>query len=350
MNKTISGICCIVLAIVMIVPAFVCAVGAADDIVNLYDAALAVSGTPNNANRDTAPSTSENYYCSAPINVKEGDVITAGPVMKDQGYYFTAYKEDGSVHTKQVKYANCTEVEVIAANSVIVKWTVPAGVDSIRMATAQTFVDNTLITKNREFSKADYLAYMEKTGADVSYFTGVNSDALTNIFPVSDTTFAGRGSTGGDVASADYMTSDYVPVVEGDVVYFGGAVISQGYQLVLYDADKKPTTHVNYKHMVRVEDIDDTHCIYAYRMRPGTAFVRVVAATAVYNEGLQLATVNQPFTAEGYNNYFNPPEVTEPEVTDPVPPAETGDSVAIFAVVAIISVFGIAIVAKRREN
>lgn len=46
------------------------------------------------------------------------------------------------------------------------------------------------------------------------------------------------------------------------------------------------------------------------------------------------------------------PEVTEPEVTEPAPvePAPTGDASIIFIVIALISLAGVAVVAKRREN
>ena len=148
------------------------------------------------------------------------------------------------------------------------------------------------------------------------------------------------------------MTCEYIPVVEGDVIYVAAAASAQSYQLVAYDADKKPTTHVNYKYMVNLGNIDDTHVIYAYRMRPGTAFIRFVAPTDVYEAGKQLVTLNQPFDAEGYNNFFNPPETTEPapETTKPAEPVPTGDSALIFAAIAIISLAGVAVVAKRREN
>ncbi len=342
---------CIILMLAMLVPMMSVMTSAAD-LVNLYDASKAVCGTPNSAQRDTAPTYNANYYCSEPIYVKEGDVITVGPVHKDQGYYFTAYNADGSVHTKQVKYADCVEIEVIQANSVIVKWTVPAGVDSFRMGTSQMFVDNTLITKNQEFGKADYIAFMQKAGADISYFTGADATGLVNLFPTSDSTFAGRGSTSGDIADAKYMTCDYIPVKEGDVIYFGAAAAAQNYQIVLYDADKKPTTHGNYKYMVNIGNIDDTHVIYAYRIRPGSAYVRFVAATDVYNNGQQLVTLNQPFTVQGYNNFFNPPETTEPapETTEPVAPPTTGDSTLVFAAIAVISLVGVAVVSKRKEN
>ena len=44
------------------------------------------------------------------------------------------------------------------------------------------------------------------------------------------------------------------------------------------------------------------------------------------------------------------PEVTEPETTEPVTPPTTGDSTVIFAVIAVISILGVAVVAKKREN
>jgi hypothetical protein len=46
-------------------------------------------------------------------------------------------------------------------------------------------------------------------------------------------------------------------------------------------------------------------------------------------------------------NYVPPVETEETKPADPVP---TGDSALIFAVVAVISVLGVAVVAKRREN
>ncbi len=48
-------------------------------------------------------------------------------------------------------------------------------------------------------------------------------------------------------------------------------------------------------------------------------------------------------------NYV-PPVETEPEQTKPADPVPTGDTALIFAVIAAISVLGVAVVAKRREN
>jgi hypothetical protein len=46
------------------------------------------------------------------------------------------------------------------------------------------------------------------------------------------------------------------------------------------------------------------------------------------------------------------PETTEPapETTEPGSSTPTGDSFVIFAIIAVVSVFGITVVAKRREN
>lgn len=353
MKRTLARALCIAIAIIMIVPTFVSMVSAAD-LVNLYDASKAVCGTPNSSKRDTEPKYNANYFCSDVIYVKEGDVITAGPVFVKQGYYFTAYKADGSVHTKQVKYADCTEIEVIQGNLSIVKWTVPAGVDSIRMATSQIFAVGTLITKNQEFGKADYLAYMAKNNVDLPFFTGKTADTLTNIFPA-ENTFAGLVNTKGETANDIEISSDYIAVKEGDMIYYGANLMptdAKLHQLVLYDADKKATTNVNTDYTVFVGAIDDTYGIYAYKLRPGTAYVRIVADAKAYNEGKVLATFNQPFSVEGYNNYLNPPAETEPapETTKPAEPVPTGDSSLVFAAIAVISLIGVATVAKRREN
>ncbi len=51
-----------------------------------------------------------------------------------------------------------------------------------------------------------------------------------------------------------------------------------------------------------------------------------------------------------YGNPVKEPETTKPEETKPADPVPTGDSALIFAVVAVISILGVAVVAKRREN
>lgn len=279
---------------------------AAGELENLYDNSVAVCGTPSASGKDIALSYNANYYTSDVISVKPGDVVTFGPCLVDQGYFLMSYNSSGTGGT-QIKYANCQKVDTVISNAEILKWTVPEGVSYIRMTTSQMFVESTVITVNREFNKEDYFSAMDKANINVDYVRPTSSkETLTNLFPRSDKTYNGRiDAKNAEIASDSYRTSDYIPVKEGDVIYFGAAVSSQGYHLALQDENKNGTTTVNYKYMVMYEDIGRGYAIYSYRIRPGTAYVRVVAATGVYDDEIQLVTKNQPFTGEDYRKLFN---------------------------------------------
>ena len=364
MKKIITRSLCAILMLAMLVPMFGIMASAAD-LVNLYDQSKAKLGTPGSS-RDAALDASNNFYTTHAIEVKAGDVVTLAPVVTGQPYYIRAYDETGSVTISKVTYADCVKVDSFTANVEIVQWTVPEGTASIRFATNQLFGDCTVLTINQTFTTADYFAYMADKNVNLDFIRPTNaSEALVNVFPKSDQVFAGRvDKTNKEIASGSYRTSPAIPVKEGDILYFGGAVLSQGYQLVLLDKDGKGTTTVNSNYMVLYDDFGDGNGVYAYKMRPGTAFVRIVAATAVYDADKQLVTINQPFTAEGYNNYFNPPvetepapettepapETTAPETTEPGTSTPTGDSAFVFAAIAMISLAGVAVIAKRREN
>ncbi|MBO5701262.1 MAG: SGNH/GDSL hydrolase family protein, partial [Clostridia bacterium] len=260
---------------------------------------------PTTATADAAYNA--NYYCSNLIEVKAGDVITFGPVQIKQGYFLTTYDADGNRKIAQVKYADCKKVDTIVTGTEIVQWTVPEGSTSIRMATSQMYFDCTMITVNQPFTTADYFATMEKAGVNVDFLRPTAAKGeLTNIFPVSDKVYEGRvDKSNAEIASAAYRTCPAVPVKEGDVIYFGAAAIDQGYHLVLLDKNGNGTTTVNIDYMVQYDLIGNGFTVFAYRMRPGTGYVRVVAATGVYDDGIELATINQPFTAADYLKKFN---------------------------------------------
>ena len=142
---------------------------------------------------------------------------------------------------------------------------------------------------------------------------------------------------------------------------------------VTYDAAGAPAeeaTTLNY--VSRFVDFGDGYGICAYKARPGTAGVRIVAPAATYDAGKVFVTVNQPLSLDSYNALMNPaPETTEPETTvapeteaptteapatepapettEPVTPP-TGDSAIIFAIISVIAIAGVAVVSKRREN
>ncbi len=277
------------------------------EIKNLYINAETKVGIPTTSNVNGGTDGNTNYHASNVIEVKPGDVVTIGPVFVDQGYYLTAYKENGSCHTAKIAYAQCKEIAVIKNNARIVKWTVPEGVSYIRMATSQMFRDSTLITVNREFTPEEYFACMEKQGTNVDYLKNpAATGTLDNKFPSTTNIFLGRSdSSEGDVLADNYRTCDYIPVKAGDVIYFGAAVTTQGYHLTLYNSNKKATTNVTKAYMVLLEDIGRGYGIYAYKIRTDSAYVRVIAATGVWDDKITLATVNQPFNGDDYRKMFN---------------------------------------------
>ncbi len=352
MKKIITRSLCALLMLAMLVPMMSVMAGAVAP-TNLYDASKAQLGVPPTTNMNDNASGNRLYWTAAPIAVKAGDVVTFGPMLSGQSYYVTTYDANGAVKVAKVAYADCTVVDVVDNNAVIVKWTVTEGTAYVRVVNSQIFKESTMITVNQEFTAADYFADMDKKGINVDYVRPTTAKELVNVFPTSDKTFLGRcDKSKGEVATDAYRTSDYIPVKGGDVLYIGAAATSQTYHITMYGADKTAITNVNTPYFVQYDDLGDGKAVLAYTMPHDISYVRVVIATAVYDEGKQLATVNQPFDAEGYNNYFNPPAETEPvpEETKPADPVPTGDSALVFAAIAIISLCGVAVIAKRKEN
>ena len=306
MKNFVARAVCALLMLAMLVPMMSFGTSAAE-FTNLYDNAKATCGTPGTT-ATANPTYNANYYTSGLIEVKAGDVVTFGPVQKNQGYFLTTYDANGNRKIAQVKYADCKSVDTILPGTEIVQWTVPEGSASIRMATAQLYFDCTVITVNQPFTTADYFAAMDKAGVNVDLLRPVTTaqNDIVNLFPKSDKVFAGRAdASNAEIEAAAYRTSPAIPVKEGDVLYFGAAAIDQGYHLVLLDANGKGTTTVKIDYMTQYDMIGNGFGVLAYRMRPGTAYVRVVAATGVYDDGIELATINQPFTAETYMKMFN---------------------------------------------
>ena len=308
MKNNFTKILALIIAVLTVLSSMCFVVSADTELVNLYDNSKATTGRPNASSATGTNITAENYYVSNLIEVAAGDKIYFGPCMASQGYYLTSYNASGAVVTKQITKADVQVVGQFSVNEIICCWTVPAGTASFKMATAETFAHSTLITKNQVYDAEGYFKYMESKSIDISHIKKTETDItkIENKFPVSDKTFAGRcDSKEGDVATDSYRTSDYIPVKEGDFIYIAAAAASQGYHMTLYDANKKATTNVNKNHMVWYEDLGRGYMIYSYRMRPGTAYVRVVAASGVYNDGIELVTINQPFSGEQYRKLFN---------------------------------------------
>ncbi len=310
---------CAALALVMLASvAVVTASAAGAEIVNLYDESKSSIGIASAKDGDA--NGNQNYHSSAAIEVAEGDKITMGPILNGQSWCLMGFNADGGVTQNQIKPTAIPQTGVILNNAVILTYTVPKGTSYIRLVNSQMFYDSTLITKNHEFTKEEYFAYMDSKNINVDYLRPTDAkEALVNVFPVSDKTFAGRiDASDGKVAADAYRSCEFVTVQRGDTVYFASAAQSQGYHLSLQDANGKGTTNVKAPYMVLYEDLGKDYAIYAYRMRPGTGKVTVVIGTGCYEDGITLATINQPFTGETYRKMFNININVEPDKTSPL--------------------------------
>ena len=318
MKTTFVKLMCLALSVVMLASVAVLTASAADPIVNLYDESKSSIGIASAKDGDA--NGNQNYHSSAAIEVSEGDKITMGPILNGQSWCLMGFNADGGVTQNQIKPTAIPQTGVILNNAVILTYTVPKGTAYIRLVNSQMFYDSTLITKNHEFTKEEYFAYMDSKGINVDYLRPTTAkEALVNVFPVSDKTFAGRiDASQGKVEAAAYRSCEFVTVQRGDVVYFASAAQSQGYHLSLQDANGKGTTNVKAPYMVLYEDLGKDYAIYAYRMRPGTGKVTVVIGTGCYEDGITLATINQPFTGDTYRQMFNINVNVEPDKNSPL--------------------------------
>ncbi len=304
MKKTLS----VLILIAMLVSSFSFAVFADEELVNLYDYSKTTVGIPSTSSVNGAVSNNLNYHASNAIEVKPGDKIYFGPVLDAQSYYLTSYNEAGRSVNQKIALADVKiHAKFEAPNTLICEWTVPAGVASFKMATSQMFRDSTLITKNQPYDANAYIKHMESKNINVDHMKITETNgALDNKFPKASTTFDGRvDGTGAEVAAAQYRTSDFIPVKGGDVLYFAAAAADQGYHLVIFDKNKKGLTTVNKNYMLHYEDLGRGYMTFAYVIRHDAAYVKVVAATGVYDDGIELVTINQPFSGNQYRKLYN---------------------------------------------
>ena len=367
--KNFKRLLCALLTLALLVP-MMSVMASAADLENKYDSTAKVIGIPMQTRDEPHTSTNANYVASNLIELQAGDVVYFGPVATNLAYHARTYTPEGGKKDNKVTTSDCEIVEDIVPGISILKYVVPEGTGSMRFAINQMFGDSFLVTINQEFGKDDYFEAMDKAGVNIDYFRPASyTGEFVNVFPKADTTFAGSvDKKGEEKANESYRTSAIIPVSEGDVIYFAGCALDQGYQLVVYDASGaavEEATTLNY--VSRFVDFGDGYGICAYKVRPGAAGVRIVAPAATYEEGKVFVTVNQPLSLDSYNALMNPapettepapetteaaPETTAPETTAPEIPEspKAGDSALIFAVIAVIAVASVAVVAKKREN
>lgn len=104
-----------------------------------------------------------------------------------------------------------------------------------------------------------------------------------------------------------YHTSEFIDVVPDDIVYFGAAVITQGWHLVTYTKNKQSIRRVTLNNGVRVfQALDEQTAILQYRVEPEVYFIRVICDTRYLHSFL--VSVNKGFTAGEYRSLVAGPQ------------------------------------------
>lgn len=97
-----------------------------------------------------------------------------------------------------------------------------------------------------------------------------------------------------------FRTGEFIPVNGGDTVYFGAAVISQGWHVVTYNAQKQSIRRVTLNNGIRVfQPLDEFTAMLQYLVEEDVCFVRVICDIRYLHSFL--VTVNRGVTAGEYH-------------------------------------------------
>ena len=150
---------------------------AAADIVNLYNRNTAYRGYYN----AQGTAVSQNAFSTSDlISVKEGDVVTFGPVVSGQSMYVVAYAGN-SVATAISSEAQLTLVDMTdtSVNYPFYSYTVPAGVTAVRTTTRSSLTSYFLTTVNQKFDVGllwEYWNVVRKQPPSVSEYFPLRTD------------------------------------------------------------------------------------------------------------------------------------------------------------------------------
>lgn len=240
--------------------------------------------------------TNSKHNISHYIEVEEGDTITFGPADTTQGYHLSTFNSSKAVVADRVDSTSLKITDRISTDdSVIYTYTVPAGVNYVRLVNSTTYNDQFVVQRNNKF---DEVFCRAMTGTDPVILDhptenlyndliaeGGYIDASTNYEPKN------RPDT--------YRSSAKIEVEKGSVLYWGAAAADE-YQLFFWDSQGNPT-RVLTKNVTKVEDIDDSTAIYKYTC-PDFGYVRVTLRVA--NKDRFIITKNEAMDATSYAAYW----------------------------------------------
>lgn len=235
---------------------------------------------------------SPNFLTSGYIAVAPGDTLCLGPCVASQGYQFATFSAaEPSGHIGLIPAAQMTKRATLEDGSGIYSYTVPEGVNYIRMSAAVEYARYFLLTRNQLFNGEGLMDYFGTAAPIVNLY-----DKNTAEYGYYQDDHSVKGST-------SHWSAEEIDVEKDDVLFFGPANTAQNFQLYYWDADDRATmVQANNANLRVVDTFANGQVIYAYRA-PGDGQVGIVNASA-YNDFFVI-TKNSPATVPGFYAYWD---------------------------------------------
>ncbi len=126
----------------------------------------------------------EEFYTSDYIAVQQGDVITFGAAVTDQGWHLVAYNGEKEPYPKVTIHTGLAVVQRLDQTTSIMEYTVPIGVAYVRLVCAADYLHQYLVAINRPFRAEEYWAIVASSTAeiltDASFVSSENWTVVVN--------------------------------------------------------------------------------------------------------------------------------------------------------------------------
>ena len=188
--KMFKKICSLVLVFATLCTLLVTWVSAETAIINLFDTATMIEGYYTG---DGKRGVDGQYRSSAPIPVSQGDVITFGAALTEQGFQLVTMSNETTYNGQYRLQSGCSVLYNIDGTYSIMQFTVPQNVKYIRLIAITEKAGQYLATKNRPFTldewnaffNCDYTNLFNLATAKPGYVTETGSVSNDNQYRVS---------------------------------------------------------------------------------------------------------------------------------------------------------------------
>lgn len=245
LKKILTAALCASTLLLAAIP--VSAASSADPFVNLFDKSTAFAGTVNKSGVETPNS---QYYTSAYIEVKEGDVVRFGPANPNQPYHLHGYGSKTTISQPMVKADSLSVAQSFAGNPdgnatpyVIYAYTVPKGVTGVRIVCETALSSAFTVTKNQLFTTAKYFDYWRNPARAEAFRAGGGYAGDVENSPLTGRSVLFMGDS---ITHANRETS---PIYQGWAMRIGEA-----YDMTYANVGRNGATVAEYSGLSQIED------------------------------------------------------------------------------------------------